>query len=195
MNKQTYGRLHTHTLSEHVGFVPTRDQYELVHLESPALSAMTDFYVTTPLTTTEQASVHSALQQMKLSKVRSLFVVNQEDEIVGHLSARDIQSTKLILAAQHHAVKQTEVTVKMMMLGLQDMHTLQFSELSNARVGHIVRLLYELQVNYIFVIEKEKDGLTKVRGLFSISRISLQLGENVMANLSSHSLIEMNHII
>ena len=61
------------------------------------------------------------------------------------------------------------------------------------RVGHIVRLLHELGVNYVFVIDEE-NGTKVVRGLFSISRISQQLGENVMSDLSSHSLIEMNRV-
>ena len=82
----------------------------------------------------------------------------------------------------------------MMMTRTAEMHTLQFSELSNARVGHIVRLLSELQTNYIFVVEGYVED-PKILGMISISRISLQLGETVMANFSSNSVAEINQIV
>jgi CBS-domain-containing membrane protein len=155
---------------------------------------MTDFHVKAPCTTTEDNIIQAALQQMKLSKVKSLFVLGEQDQVIGHISARDIQSTKPTLIAKEHDIKPTEVTVKMMMTPTHHMHSLYFSELSNARVGHITRLLHELQVNYIFVLEPEA-GMDKIRGMFSISRISRQLGENVTGDLSSHSVAEMSHLI
>ncbi|MCX7122221.1 MAG: CBS domain-containing protein [Gammaproteobacteria bacterium] len=187
-----FARLQTKIMAKHTHFVTTNDEYAPVKMDDPALSVMTDFQVKTPYSTTENTLIPSALQQMKLSKVKSLFIVDQDDAVIGHISARDIQSTKATTAAEYHDIKQSEVTTKMLMIKAPQLHTLYFSELSNARVGHIVRLLHELQVNYIFVIE---EGSEKIRGLFSVSRISLQLGENVMGDLSSHSVAEMSHLI
>ncbi len=187
-----FARLNTTLMQKHTHFVTTQDEYAPVKLEDPALAVMTDFTLRTPYSTTETTLTTAALQQMKLSKVKSLFVVDQDDSVIGHISARDIQSTKATTAAEYNDVKQSEVTVKMLMTKASHLHTLHFSELSNARVGHIVRLLHELQVNYIFVIE---DGSEKIRGLFSVSRISQQLGENVMGDLSSRSVAEMSHVI
>ena len=187
-----FARLKTKTMVKHTHFVASHDEYAPVKLDDPATSVMTDFHIKTPYSTTEGTFIPAALQQMKLSKVKSLFIVDQEDSVIGHISARDIQSTKATTAAEYHDVKQSEVTVKMLMTPVDRLHTLYFSELSNARVGHIVRLFHELQVNYVFVIE---EGSEKIRGLFSVSRISLQLGENVMGNLSSQSVAEMSHVI
>ena len=187
-----FARLKTKPLAKHTHFVTTNDEYAPVKMDEPALSVMTDFQVKTPYSTTENTLIPVALQQMKLSKVKSPFIVDQNDAVIGHISARDIQSTKATTAAEYHDIKQSEVTVKMLMTKAPQLHTLYFSELSNARVGHIVRLLHELQVNYIFVIE---EGSEKIRGLFSVSRISLQLGENVTGDLSSHSVAEMSHVI
>lgn len=194
MNTDTFALLKTGILQNEVHFVHTNDEYEPVTVNEPAVSVMTDFHIRAPCTTTENTNIQAALQQMKLSKVKSLFVLDPEDQVIGHISARDIQSTKPTLIAKEHDIKPTEITVKMMMTPTLFMRTLYFSELSNVRVGHIARLLHELQINYIFILEPEL-GQDKIRGMFSISRISRQLGENVMGDLSSHSVAEMSHLI
>lgn len=190
---QTYALLKTHTMKDNTTFTKTVLNFDIAHLEDPAITVMTDFQKRPPYTTHTTTPTNEALQQMKLLGVKSLFVVNAENEIAGHISARDIQGTKAALVAKDHDIKMSELTVKMLMTPPEQLHTLYLNELSNARVGHIVRLLAELGVNYIFVIEQE-NGIDTLRGLFSISRISMQLGENVMSDLSSHSLADMNKV-
>jgi predicted transcriptional regulator len=191
---QTYALLKTQPLEEKMGFTATVLNYDIAHLEDPALTVMTDFQKRPPYTTTATTTIHEAFQQMKLLGVKSLFVVNVDNQIIGHISARDIQSNKAAMIAHQFDIKIPEVTVKMLMVRPQDLHTLNLEELSNARIGHIVRLLHELNINYIFVVSHEH-GVDTVRGLFSISRLSQQLGENVMANLSSGSVAEMNKVL
>lgn len=191
---QTYALLKTHTLKEKTGFTDIVQNYEIAHLEDPALQWMTDFQKRPPYTTSETTLIHDAIQQMKLLGVKSLFVVNKDNQMIGHVATRDIQGNKAAMVAHQFDVKLTEVTVKMLMVRPHDLHALSLEELSNARVGHIVRLLHELNVNYIFVSGIE-NGIEVLRGLFSISRLSLQLGENVMANLNTESLAEMNKVL
>ena len=110
-----FARLNTMLMHKHRHFVPTQDEYAPVKLEDPAASVMTDFQVRTPYSTTENSLITAALQQMKLSKVKSLFVVDHDDSVIGHISARDIQSTKATTAAEYHSIKQSEISVKMLM--------------------------------------------------------------------------------
>ena len=159
--------------------------------DDPALEALTDFANHPPFATTEQVTLSAALQQMKTQKVRSLFVVDKEGLILGYIAARDIQGTKAARLADQLDIKPAEVTVKMLMQHPHEMPTIHFNELSNARVGHIARLFHDLGVNYIFVVEGQ-GGQESIRGIFSISRLSRQLGENMMGDLSSHSVAEMN---
>lgn len=181
-------------MRENTTFTKTLLNFEIAHLNDPAITVMTDFQKRPPYATPYNTTIYEALQQMKLLGVKSLFVVDAENQIVGHVSARDIQGNKAAMIANQLDLKMTEVTVKMLMTEPEHLHVLNINELSNARVGHIVRLLYELDTNYIFVVEEQKDQ-DVLRGLFSISRISMQLGENVMSDLSSHSLAEMTKII
>ncbi len=190
-----YALLKPRHLSPHTPFVVTRQDAKPVLIDDPAISVLYDFYVHPPFTTTESAQIQAALQQMKLSKVRSLFVVDGDDRILGHVSARDILGTKPAMLASHFGVKLSEVTVKMLMIPYDEMVALQYNELSNARVGHIARLFHDLGVNYIYVVEQNDMGGDLMRGIFSISRVSYQLGENVMSDLASHSVAEMNQQI
>lgn len=195
MATSQYALLKTKYLGLETPFVQTRQEWEPVLIDDPAVLAMADFTKRVPYTTNENVAITVALQQMKLSNVKSLFVVDHHDRILGHISARDIQGTKPAMLAGQHGIKASEVVVKMLMLPCSEMITLQFNELSNARVGHIVRLFHELGVNYIFVVEQDASGHDVMRGLFSISRLNFQLGENMMGDLSSHSVAEMTHLI
>ena len=182
-------------LSAHTPFIHSQPEFKPVLPRDPALSVMTDFKEHPAYTTNENVSIQTALQQMKFSKVRSLFFVDQHDKIVGHVAARDIQGNKPAMLASHFDIKPAEVTVKMLMIPASDMVSLHVNELSNACVGHIARLFHDLGVNYIFVVDADAEGVEVMRGIFSISRVNQQLGENVMGDLSSHSVAEMNQQI
>lgn len=190
---QEYALIKTHAMKEHMNFSTQLPMISVTHLDDPALTVMTDFQQRPPYSTSINTSIYEALQQMKLLLVKSLFVVNAENQIVGHISTRDIQGNKAAMLANQLDLKMVDMTVKHLMIPPEQLHVLYFSELSNMRVGHIVRLLHELGINYVFVIDEE-NGIEVLRGLFSISHISQQLGENVMSDLSSHSLIEMNRV-
>lgn len=191
MALSSFALLKTKELTSKTPFVASKSEIKTVLMDDPALAVFADFTLQAPYTTNEEIGLHTALQQMKLSRVKSLFVIDPNDRILGHISARDIQGTKPAQVAAQLAIRPSEVTVKMLMIPFDRMVTLNFNELSNARVGHIVRLLHELGVNYIFVVEPLANETEAMRGIFSISRISHQLGENVMGDLSSHTVAEM----
>ncbi len=63
-------------------FVHSPQELKMVLLDDPALSVMTDFMTHPAYTTNENVNAQTALQQMKFSKVRSLFVVDDHDRII-----------------------------------------------------------------------------------------------------------------
>ncbi|MDF2940920.1 MAG: hypothetical protein K0R66_1562 [Gammaproteobacteria bacterium] len=187
-----YALLETGRLKTHTSYIHSERFPEVVHLDSPAIDVMTDFKSRSPQTTKPVTPIQEALEVMKLTKVRSLLVVDEEDNIIGLLSARDIQGIKAAMVARDNDITLPEVTAAMMMLPFDKIPTLNVKDLSNARVGHIRRLIHDLGVNYIVVVEDIEDGKEMVRGIFSISRVSRQLGENLSGDLSSHSIADMN---
>jgi hypothetical protein len=64
---------------------------------------------------------------------------------------------------------------------------LQMSHLRDARVGHIIATLHQLEQRHILVVDDDS-----VRGLFAADQISLQLGRDVMdIEVPAHSVAEM----
>lgn len=187
-----YALLETGKLKPNTTYIHPDLSPEVVHLDSPAVDVMTDFKNRPPQTANPHTTIQQALEQMKLSKVRSLLVVDKEDHIIGLVSARDIQGIKAATVARDNDVTIPEVTVAMMMIPYDKIPVLNMKALSNARVGHIRRLIHDLGVNYIIVVEDSHNDQQMVRGLFSISRMSRQLGENLSGDLSSQSVADIN---
>jgi len=162
----------------------------LVHLDSPALEVMTDFRVVHAVTVAPQVSIGEALETMKTRGVRLLLVTGDNDEIVGLITAKDIQGEKPIKIAQESRIAHSEITVEAVMTPRSSIEVLNMLSVRNAQVGHIVTSLQELARQHALVVEV--DPATKaqcVRGIFSTSQISKQLGVNAAEAVTRDSTL------
>ena len=151
----------------------------LVHLDSPALEVMTDFRVVHAVTIGPEVSIDDALETMKIRGVRLLLVTGDNDHIVGLITAKDIQGEKPIKIAQESRIPRAAITVEAVMTPQSSIEVLNMLSVRNAQVGHIVATLQALARQHALVVEV--DSTTKaqcVRGMFSTSQISKQLGVN-----------------
>lgn len=188
-----YALLDTTPLGEGVAYYHPETWRDIVHEDSPALHVFTDFKETTPEVTTSSVKVDDALEHMKETKVKSLLVVDEaSEEIVGLVSSRYMQSFHRGVIAQEQGIGPKDVTVEMMMLPAANLPTLAYKELSNVHVGHLVRLIHDLNVLYLLVTDAEEDGTKRVRGIFSANRISRQIGHDITSDMSAQSLAEIN---
>lgn len=164
---------------------------ELVHLHDSAMLVLTDFSRVYPVTTTVDRSIEHALQTMKNAGVRLLIVIDSHQHMIGLISADRIMGDEPIRLAEDNQLDHSEITVSMLMQPQQSIRVLELNHLRDARVGHIVATLHELEENYVLVVDH---GI--VRGLFSSSQIGKQLGRNILEDeLPAHSLAEMVHTI
>ena len=151
----------------------------LVHLDSPALDVMTDFRVVHVVTTSPDVSIDEALDTMKIRGVRLLLVTAGNDEIVGLITATDIQGEKPIKIAQESRIPHSAITVEAVMTPQSAIEVLNMLSVRNAQVGHIVANLQALARQHALVVEVDPDTKAqRVRGIFSTSQISKQLGVN-----------------
>jgi len=167
----------------------------LVHLEDPALHVMTDFKYVKPVTVDAGVAIDDALEKMKTSGVRLLLVTGTEDEILGMVTAADIQGDKPIKLAQESRLQRSDMKVEMIMDSPGDIPVLNAVSVGTARVGHIVDILKHLGQQHVLVVEvDEKSGSQKVIGLFSTSQISRQLWRDVSDDITAshqHSFTEI----
>ena len=168
-----------------------------VYLDDPALSVMTDFETHTAITITASASIDEALEHMKASGVRLLLVIDAEHSVIGLITSTDIMGERPITLAQELRIPHTEIAVNQIMTPLGKIEAFDFIIVNEARVGHIVETLNQLERQHMLVVEADNENDRHViRGLFSISQISKQLHRDVKHHAgAAHSLAEIIHDI
>lgn len=183
---------HLIPLAPHTSFAHPQDPPELIHLDNPALDVMTDFELTRPVTVSPETPIARALETMKRAGVRLLLVTDGQREIIGLITASDIQGEKPIKYAEENRVENSAVTVRMIMAPLEQIRVLNMLSVRDSQVGHIIETLRELERQHVLVVEVDDAGKQQVRGLFSASQISKYLGRDVFdSEHFAHSLAEM----
>jgi len=163
------------------------DAPRLVHLDDPALQVMTDFRRVRAVTTRPEISIDLALDAMKRAGVRLLLVADPAERIVGLVSASDIQGEKPIKLAGTTGTPHSRIRVDALMQPVGEVVALDFINVRNARVGHVLATLKAIGRRHLLVVETQGSA-TRVRGLFSLSQIAKQMGTHIHPELSlTHS--------
>ena len=166
-----------------------------VRMDSPAIEVMTDFKVVWAVTTSPDVSVDVALEAMKREGVRLLLVTGDDETVIGIVTATDILGDKPIRVARESGVARASLTVAHIMTPQSAIEVLNLVSIRNAQVGHVVATLHALERQHALVVEvDQKTRRQRVRGLFSTSQVSKQLGRDVSEVMSAaHSLAEIQH--
>ena len=167
----------------------------LVHASDPAISVMTDFRKVTPITIEPGLSIDTAIRKMKAVGVRLLLVPDRDDNIIGIISASDIQGERAFKLSHDTGLTRAQIRVEMLMVPLAEVMAMDMITVNDARVGHIINSLRKLERHHTLVVEEDQDtGEQVIRGLFSITHISKLLGHDVSdAEYAAHSLAEVQH--
>ena len=167
----------------------------LVHASDPALSVMTDFLKVTPLTIEPGMNIAAALGKMNAAGVRLLLVPDREDNIIGIITACDIQGERPVTMSQDLRISHHDIHVDMLMTPLDEVAAMDMITVRNARVGHIIQLDWPTLLCHRLVVENDRNsGRQIIRGLFSISNIGKLMGQNVSdPEHVAHSLAEVSH--
>ena len=193
MGTDHYVPRHAIPLESGTGFARPRELPELVSLDDPAIDVMTDFQLIRPVTVRSEVSIERALGGMKAAGVRLLLVTDDADSIIGLVTADDLQGAKPIKLTEQQGLARADLTVAMVMMPQADITVLDMRSARDSQVGHIVATLEQLERQHVLVVDVDAaSGRQEVRGLFSTSQITKQLGHKVVDELhAAHSLAEM----
>jgi CBS domain-containing protein len=133
---------------------------------------MTDLKRATPATIRPQAPLAGANQFMIARGVRLLIVLDEQDQVLGILSAADILGERAMRAATERGLRRDELTVADVMLPAEAVEVIALADAASARVGHVVETLRRAGRQHALVVDAER----KVRGIFSLSQVARQLG-------------------
>ncbi len=173
-----YMPLKMRRLSGPVGFVqPTQELPTKVGMDSPAIMTMTDLRQVGALTVEPHVSIEWALTRMRVGGVRLLLVTNPDGNVVGLITSNDIQGEKPLLLLGQMNVRRAEIRVRDIMTPKAELECISLDEVLAASVGHVLETLRRTGRHHALVCECDhRTGAPSIRGIFSASRLSQQLG-------------------
>ena len=170
-----YSPRETVTMSADLPIEHPEEYPELVHMSDPAMLVFTDFRRFHPVTITAEKTIDYALEKMKSSGIRLLLVVDENEHMIGLISAYKILGAKPVRLGEAARMDRSQITVAMLMDPRTRIRVLDVNRLRDAKVGHIVATLHHIEEPYLLVVD---EGV--ISGLFSASQISKQLGRNIL---------------
>jgi len=147
--------------------------------DSPALEAMTDLTRVRAMRVTPTLCIDDAVQRMVHAGVRSLFVTDADDELLGLVTARDINSEKPLAYAASSHTRHCDIRVEHIMTPRQHLQAMSLHDVAAARVGDIVVTLREQGRQHGLVVQRSRESRPRLRGVFSITHIGRLLGVKI----------------
>lgn len=193
---KTYSALTAISLKTGVTYLHPHEPAEVAHLDDSALASMVDFKYLQALTIAPDEDIDTALIGVKNSPSHVLLVVNNDQHIVGIITAEDLLGEKPLRAIQERRIPRSELEVQMVMTPQQEILAIDMENLRHAKVGHIVETLRAHKQHYALVVKiDEKTHHPSVRGLFSSAILSKQLGQDILSTSpeGALSIAELQH--
>ena len=152
-------------------------EYATVAFDTPVINVMTDFQRVTPVTVKTSATLTQATTLMVSRGVRLLLVVDEDDSIIGVITARDTLGERPIKRLQERGGKHGDLHVEDIMTPQNMMEHMAMSDVLRAEVGHILATLKSIGRQHALVMEVDPaTQKPEIRGMFSATAIGRQLG-------------------
>jgi len=149
--------------------------------DSPAAALMTDFRHERASVVAATRHVDAALRDMILEGVRALVVVDDDESVLGLITANDILGPRPVQFLQSplcdgNPCRHQDVHVGDIMTRWADLQLLDFARLRASTCGDIATLFAATDASHLLVSEADGDAPQIVRGLISRTRLIRQLG-------------------
>lgn len=164
-------------------------------MDMPAIYAMTDLQRVGAITVEPTARLDTANQKMISSQVRLLLVCRADNSIAGILTATDILGEKPVKYMHEVDCTYGDVMVRDIMTPDDELDVLKLTDIQMACVGDIVATLEQVSRQHALVIDSDRYGIQRVRGIFSASHISRQLGIPIADSGRAHSFAELEQAL
>ncbi|HEY5603850.1 MAG TPA: CBS domain-containing protein [Gammaproteobacteria bacterium] len=166
-----------------------------VALDDPAMLVMTDLYEITPFSVEPTASLEATNEKMIACGVRLLFVTDSNGHLFGIVTLSDVLGEKPVRYLMEHGGSRDDIIVQDIMTGIDDLEVLLFSDVQKASVGDVVETMDQLGRQHTLVVDKTEAGGSIVRGIFSTSQISHQLGIYLEPSIRAHSFADVEKVV
>ncbi|OGT24565.1 MAG: CBS domain-containing protein [Gallionellales bacterium RIFOXYB12_FULL_54_9] len=174
---QKYTELHSIPLKSGATFArPVQILPERVKWSDPATSVMTDLTKVSVVSVRASTTMDKANAKMIRYGVRMLLVLDDNEQLMGLLTATDILGEKPMRFLQSVGGTHAEILVSDIMSSQSELEVLKSEEVQKAAVGNIVVSLKKAHRQHALVVKEAADGRQSLCGLFSVTQIARQLG-------------------
>ena len=160
----------------------------------PALGLFTDLHHSPCVVASHRDGLDQTLHLMRRAGVRMVFVAGADGELVGMVTAEDLQGERPVVRASAHHVPHRELMVSDIMVPVTQWDTVDIAHVRIAHVGDIVATMREHNLRYLLVTQK-KNGTTVLRGLFSANRLEQALQTTIEPDLHSRNFAELEQVL
>lgn len=168
---------------------------ERVKPNSSALDVMTDLKRVKAVTIRPDAAMDTALQKMIHAEVRLLLVTDNEDNVLGVITARDILGEKPVHYLARTRIRREDLLVEHVMTPNEKIQALHIDDVLHASVGDIILTLKEAGRQHALVLENPRGGEHVIRGIFSTTQIGKQLGVDIQPSGKVQSFAELEAVL
>ena len=191
-----YSALQITSLKVGSSFVrPVQTLPERVKLSDPATSVMTDLNKVSLVSVRARTSMDKANAKMISYGVRMLLVLDDNEQLVGLLTATDVLGEKPMRFLQNMGGIHADIMVRDIMTTQRELEVLKMEDVQNAKVGQIVTTLKKSGRQHALVAIEGADGRQSVCGLFSITQIARQLGVQIQSFELARTFAEIEAVI
>lgn len=168
---------------------------ERVTADSPAKDVMTDFSKVAAVTIGPCGTIGAANERMIASGVRLLLVIDQRNKILGVITSHDLSGEKPMKYLQEVGGKREDIYVRDIMTPQEQLEVVHMVDVEKSSVGDIVETLKQVSRQHALVVELDEDKNQMLRGLFSASQISKQLGITIESNETARTFAELEQAL
>lgn len=162
-----------------------------VTLEDSAIEVMTDLKRVPAVPVDPDLPIEAAMRVMVRRGVRSLFVLDVDDEVIGLVTSTDLLGDKPLRHLHVHGGARSDVLVRHVMTPHSQLEVLSVAEVMRARVGNVLATLRASRRQHAMVVEDGAAGRELVRGIFSASQLEAQLGTPVSPSVGVGTFAEI----
>lgn len=144
-----------------------------------AILVMTDFSRMTPFSVDPQAALDTAHERMRACGVRLLFVVDNDRVVLGLITAADLLGEKPVQYLREVGGARTHIRVENIMTPIEQLQAVELADVLASRVGNIVETIRLFNRQHLLVMESGQKEIATVRGMFSATQISRQIGAEI----------------
>lgn len=166
---------------------------EMVTLDSPALSVMTDLELVRAATVRPDETLLMAREHMIHQGVRLLFVVSEMPCVDGLITTTDLDGERPMQVIARRGVHHDDLVVADLMSPLATLDAVGMEHLRHATVAKVIATIRHLGRRHMLVVDHGQDGQTPVlRGVISQTQIERQLGHTIDVIEQSHNFAEIS---